>query len=73
MFPYTEYPKYCQSYKKDVNQWNQRLIFENYCIRIGLFNEMLEKRDMLLLANKSLEKILDSWKAKEHYQLFTGK
>ena len=34
---------------------------------------MLEKRDMLLLANKSLEKILDSWKAKEHYQLFTGK
>ena len=34
---------------------------------------MLEKRDMLLLANKSLEKILDSCKAKEHYQLFIGK
>ena len=51
-------------------------IFKNYYKEIEfskkkklLFNEMLEKKkDLLLLANKLIEKIPDSRNAKEHYQ-----
>ena len=36
-----------------------------------LFNEAFEKKDLLLLSNKLIEKIPDSRNAKEHYQSFT--
>ena len=56
-------------------------IFKNYYKEIEfskkkklLFNEMLEKKkDLLLLANKLIEKIPDSRNAKEHYQSFLRK
>ena len=47
-------------------------IFGNYYKRIGLdFKEIIEKKkDLLLLANKLMENILDPRNAKEHYQSF---
>ena len=35
--------------------------------------KLLEKKDLLLLANKLIEKIPDPRDAKEHYQLFVRK
>ena len=55
-------------------------IFENYDKRIGLSKEnsyysmkRLKKKDLLLLANKLIEKIRDPRNAKEHYQSFIRK
>ena len=55
-------------------------IFENYYKRIGFSNgnrhysmKCLKKKDLLLLANKLVEKIPDPCNAKEHYQSFTRK
>ena len=38
-----------------------------------LFNETLEKKDLLLFANKLIEKIPDPRNAKKHYQSFVRK
>ena len=67
-------PKYYQSQKNDVNQLNQRLY-------VTTINELdvLEtsviiqcnawmKKDLLLLANKSIKNIPDPYNVKEHYQ-----
>ena len=35
-----------------------------------MFNKTLEKKDLLLLANKLIEKVLDPYNAKQHYQSF---
>ena len=55
-------------------------IFENYFKQIGLSKEnnyclmkYLKKKDLLLLANKLIEKIPDPHNAKEHYQSFIKK
>ena len=55
-------------------------IFENYFKQIGLSKEnnyclmkYLKKKDLLLLANKLIEKIPDPHNAKEHYQSFIRK
>ena len=55
-------------------------IFESYYKRIGFSKEnsdysmkRLKKKDLLLLANKFIEKIPDLRDAKEHYQSFTRK
>ena len=56
-------------------------IFENYYKRIGFSKEssycsmkrLKRKKDLLLLANKLIEKILDPCDAKEHYQSFIEK
>ena len=57
-------------------------IFENYYKRIGFSKEnsycsmkrfKKKKKDLLLLANKLIEKIADLDKAKEHYQSFIRK
>ena len=52
-------------------------VFENDCKRIGFsrkigYNSMkrLNKKDLLLIANKLIKNIPDSCNAKEHYQLF---
>ena len=54
--------------------------FENYNKRIGFSKEnsyfsmkFLKKKGLLLLANKSIEKIPDPRNAKEHYQSFIRK
>ena len=49
----------------------KRTVFsnENNCY----FNETLEKKDLLLLAIKLIEKIPDPCNAKEHYQSFMKK
>ena len=38
-----------------------------------LFSETLERKDLMLLANKLIEKITDSRNAKERYQLIIKK
>ena len=38
-----------------------------------LFNETLEKKDLLFLANKLIEKVSDRRNAKEHYESFLRK
>ena len=55
-------------------------IFENYYKRIGFSKEdsyysmkRLKKKDLLLLANKLIEKVPDPRNAKEHYQSFLRK
>ena len=55
-------------------------IFENYYKRIGFSKgnsyysmKRLKKKDLLLLANKLIEKISDPHNAKEHYQTFIRK
>ena len=55
-------------------------IFENYYKRIGFSKETsyysmkrLKKKDLLLLANKFIEKIPDPRNPKEHYQSFVRK
>ena len=54
-------------------------IFENYDKQIGfvkeklLFNEMFEKKDLLLLATKLIERILDPCDAKKHDESFIRK
>ena len=54
-------------------------VFENYYKRIGFSKEKsycsmkLLKKDLLLLANKLIEKIPDPRNAKEHYQSFIRK
>ena len=61
--------------KMSVNEIKD-FIFENYYKRIGFSKENsyysikhLLKKDLLLLANKLIEKIPDPRNAKEHYQL----
>ena len=55
-------------------------IFENYYKQIGCckenryyYTERLMKKDLLPLANKSIEKIPDPRNAREHYQSFIRK
>ena len=55
-------------------------IFENYYKRIGFSKEdsyysmkRLKKKDLMLLANKLIEKVPDPRNAKEHYQSFLRK
>ena len=55
-------------------------IFENYYKRIGLSKEdsyysikCLKRKDLLLLANKLIEKLPDPRNAKEHYESFLRK
>ena len=78
------YPKYCQSYEKDVNEIKD-FIFANYYKRIGFSKEnsyysmkrlkkkKKKKKDLLLITNKLIEKIPDLCDAKEHYQSFIRK
>ena len=54
---------------------NRDFIFENYCERIGFSQEesyysmkRLKTKDLLLLANKLMEKVPDPCNAKEHYE-----
>ena len=54
--------------------------FKNYYKRIGFSKESsyysmkhLKKKDLLMLANKLIEKIPDPCNAKEHYQSFIRK
>ena len=65
--------------KMSVNEIKD-FTFENYYIRIGLFKQnsyylikRLKKKDLLLLANKLIEKITDPRNVKEHYQPFIRK
>ena len=58
-----------------VNE-NRDFIFKSYYIKIGFAKEVsyhsikhLKKKDLLLLANKLIEKIPDPRNAKEHYFL----
>ena len=55
-------------------------IFENYYKRIGFSKESsyysmkcLKRKDLLLLANKLIEKVPDPRNAKEHYESFLRK
>ena len=55
----------------------RNFIFENYYNGVGFSKKnnyysmkRLKKKDLLFLATKSLTKIPDSHKAKEHYQSF---
>ena len=52
-------------------------IFKNYYKRIGFLKEgryysmkRLKRKDLLLLANKLIEKVPDPRNAKEHYESF---
>ena len=65
--------------KTSVNEIRD-FIFENYYKRIEFSREdsyysmkRLKRKDLLLLANKLIEKISDPRNAKEHYQLFIKK
>ena len=60
--------------KKSVNEIRD-FIFENYYKRIGFSKESsyysmkrLKRKDLLLLANKLIEKVPDRRNAKEHYE-----
>ena len=59
---------------------NREFIFENYYKRIGFSQEesyysmkRLKRKDLLLLANKLMEKVPDSCNAKEHHKSFLRK
>ena len=65
--------------KMTVNEIRD-FIFENYYKQIGFSKECsyysmkrLKRKDLLLLANKLIEQILDPRDAKEHYQSFIRK
>ena len=62
-----------------VNQIRD-FIYENFYKRIGFCKEIsyysmkrLKRKDLLLLANKLLEKVPDPYNAKEHYESFLRK
>ena len=65
--------------KMSVNEIRD-FIFESYCKRIGFSKEnsyysmkCFKQKDLLLLANKLIEKIPDPRNAKGHYQSFIRK
>ena len=65
--------------KMSVNDMTE-FVFENYYKRIGFSKEdsyysvkRLKRKDLLLLANKLIEKVSDLCKAKEHYESFLRK
>ena len=65
--------------KMSVNEIRD-FIFQNYYRRTGFSQEnsyysikRLKKKYLLLLTNKLIEKILDPYNAKEHYQSFIKK
>ena len=54
--------------------YGRSLLLINFKGKQFLFNEILEKRNLLFLANKFIEKkLLHSGNVKEHYQLFLRK
>ena len=74
------YPKYCQSYKKDVCQWNQRL----YLWKVLLKKMDFQRKTVAIQGNAWKKTIVVvckqiNWKntwpsnAKEHYQSFIRK
>ena len=77
---YQSYKIIAKALKKiSVNEIKE-FIFENYYKRIGFSKEnsyysmkRLKKKDLLLLANKLIEKIPGPCNAKEHYQSFIRK
>ena len=75
---------YTQSFSKAIEKMSvneiRDFIFENCYKQIGFFKDSsyysmkrLKKRNLLLLANKLIEKIPDPRNAKEHYQSFVKK
>ena len=65
--------------KMSVN-YIKYFIFGNYYKQIGFSKEgsycsmkRLKRKDLLLLANKLIDKVPDSCNAKEHYESFLGK
>ena len=75
------YLKYYQSYANDVYQWNQRRFIWKLLKQIGFlrktviiqWNALKKKQDLLLHANKLIEKIHDPCNTKEYYQSFIRK
>ena len=75
------YPKYYQSYKKDAVNEIRGFTFEKYCKRIDFSKEnsyhsmkrLKKQKDLLLLANKLIDKISDPRNAKKHYLSFIRK
>ena len=65
--------------KMSINE-SKDFTFENYCERIGISKEnsyysvkCLKEKDLLLLANKLIEKVPGPCNAKKHYQPFIRK
>ena len=73
------YPKYYQSYTKDVSQLYQRLFIwkllrkkkKGFLNENSYYSRKCLKKDLLLLAKKLIEKIPDPCNAKEYCQTFT--
>ena len=71
------YPKYCQPYEKNGSHELRDFIFENYYKQIRFVKESsyysvkrLEKKHLLLLATKLIEKMADPSNAKEYYDSY---